>query len=900
MATNLPPPGSADVLYVVDLSGYVFRAYHAIAPLSSPSGEPTHATYGTTSMLNRMLADRSPVLLAVAMDSKTPSFRKAIDPAYKANRPPPPEDLSIQMTRCREIVEALGIDVWQNDEFEADDLIATGVRLALAEGLRVVIVSADKDLMQLVGGSVVMWDTMRNKVYGPPEVQEKFGVPPHQMRDLLALTGDTSDNIKGVPSVGPKTAAKLLAQFDTLEGVLANVDAVKGKLKENLTAHRESAVLSQRLVTLRDDVEMTFDRDALAYQERMDAPRLAATYSELGFTRWLETLQREQLVLAAKARDTRYEAVLDRVTLERVVEGCRQAGRFAIDTETDSTVAMRAALVGVSLSFAADEAYYVPIGHMYLGAPKQLPLEMVREVVGPLLSDPSVGKVGHHLKYDETVLRRHGFPVMVGILADTMIESYLLDPEATHRLKDLAKRELGVEMTTFEQATGQKTSADVSFGAVPMERAVPYAAADADLTLQLHEKQWPLIVERGLESLLTDVEVPLSQVLVDTEMNGVLVEVEQLAALGARMQEQMTALEAKAKEEAGRDFNVGSPRQLETILFDELKLPVIKKTKTARSTDAGVLEALADAHPLVSTILELRQLAKLKSTYVDTLPTLVHPETGRIHTQFNQGVAATGRLSSSDPNLQNIPIRTEEGRLIRRAFIAPPGYVILSADYSQIELRVLAHLAHDEVLIDSFRRGEDVHTRTAMEIFGVGADEVTSERRRQAKTINFGVIYGMGELALAKRLGIQRQEAAQFIQTYFERYEGVRRFMDETLETARKGQAVRTILGRYRYLPDLRSANRQLRAQAERIAGNTPIQGSAADLLKLAMVRLRAPVVPGARMILTVHDELVFEIPEDHVDEAKQRVKEAMEGVMQLDVPLVVDAGTGKNWAEAH
>ena len=898
--TTLPPVGATDALYIVDLSGYVFRAYHAIAPLSSPTGEPSHATYGTITMLNRLIDERKPTLMAVAMDSKGPSFRKQIDNAYKANRPPPPEDLSIQMQRVRGLVSLLGLTVWKQDGFEADDLIASGVKRACSEGLRVVIISADKDLMQLVGASVVMWDTMRNKVYGPAEVREKFGVFPDKMRDLLAMTGDSSDNVMGIPSVGPKTAAKLLDQYGSIEGVYEGIDEIKGKLRENLVEHRASAELARLLVTLRDDLDVSFERSALDFHARTDWKGLEAAYVELGFSRMLEAMRPQMEIDFDQPQADDYRLVLEEADLRSAVQACHEAGLMGLDTETDSTDAMRARLVGISLSCRPHEGWYIPVGHAYLGVPSQLDIDRVREILNPLLISSEVRKVGHHVKFDETVLRRHGFGPMQAVASDTMIESYLLDPEASHGLKEVAKRELHVEMMTYEQVVGGKGSKAVTFDKVPLERASRYACADADLSLQLHHLQRDRIERQGMSDLLTQVEIPLISVLIDMESAGVLIDVIQLEQLGSMLQERMKELEATAKQQAGRDFNVGSPRQLETILFDELGLPVKKRTKSARSTDASVLEALVDMHPLVGTILALRQLSKLQSTYVETLPKLVHPTTGRIHTRFNQSVAATGRLSSSDPNLQNIPVRTQEGLAIRRAFIAPQGYTLLSADYSQIELRVLAHLSKDPVLIDAFRNHEDIHSRTAMEIFGVSSQQVTAEQRRQAKTINFGVIYGMGEVALSKKLGIERGEARQFIDRYFSRYEGVRRFMDSTLEAARQGQAVETILGRRRYLPDLRSSNRVLRAQAERIAGNTPSQGSAADLLKLAMVRLAAPVVPGARMILTVHDELIFEVPENHVEEAENRVRQAMESVMDLDVPLLVDVGVGPSWADAH
>ncbi len=896
--TALPPAGSPRTLFVIDLSGYVFRAYHAVAPLSSPSGEPTHATFGTVNMLNKLIDTQKPVLLAAAMDSKVPSFRKEIDPQYKANRPPPPEDLSVQMSRCRDLVEAHGIAIWQQDGLEADDLIASGVKLARARGLSVVVVSADKDLMQLVTDDVVLWDTARDKVYGPAEVQAKFGVPPAQLRDLLALTGDSSDNVKGVPSVGPKTAAKLLQDFGDVDQLFANLDKVeRAKLRETLESHRDDAYLSRRLVTLRDDVPMAFDEKALTYGGRADRDRLLSLYAALGFTRLHEALR--QQAPRASAR-TSYSTVVTEDALRDAVLRCARSSGFGIDTETNSTDAMRARLVGLSLSPAEGEAYYVPLGHDYLGVPAQLSIDRVREELAPLLSAEAPAKFGHNLKFDEIVLRRHGFPAFRGVGSDTMIASYLLDPEETHGLKDLARRELGIAMTTYQDVVTKTKGAEQSFASVELDKASPYACTDADMTLRLARHLAARIDERGLRSLHDDVELPLSSVLIDMEMTGVLVDTGRLAQLGRTVEAQMLELEALAKKQAGRDFNVNSPRQLESILFDELKLRVVKRTKTSRSTDASVLEALADEHELVGTILEHRQLSKLKGTYIDALPRLVHPQTGRIHTQFNQTVAATGRLSSSDPNLQNIPVRTELGRSIREAFIAPAGCRIVSADYSQIELRVLAHLSNDPGLVAAFTEGDDVHLRTAMQLFGVDRGQVTDDQRRRAKTINFGVIYGMGEMALAKRLGISRDEAATFIATYFERYQGVRAFMDRTLQEARQTQMVTTLLGRPRHLPDLRSQNPQLRAQAERIAGNTPIQGTAADILKLAMVALREPVVPGARMVLTVHDELVFEVPEDRVEEASSRIREAMQGVMNLRVPLIVDVGVGASWAEAH
>jgi DNA polymerase-1 len=923
MPATLPPPGAPDVLYLVDLSGYVFRAYHAIAPLSSSKGEPTHAVMGTVSMLQKVVADRKPHSLAVAMDSKGPTFRHELDARYKANRPPPPPDLSQQMMRCEQIVRAYNIPVFQKNGLEADDFIAAVTARALADGLSVVIVSADKDLMQLVHDGdtrVVLWDSMRDRVFGPDEVKEKFGVLPSKVRDFLALTGDTSDNVPGVPSVGPKTASDLLNQYGSLEGVYAHVDEIKrAKLREALKEHETDARLSQKLVTLAGDAPIEWNKAQLVYGGA-DVPTLRALFEELELTRMLAVLDAlgsggspvaistsgaapaasAVPVVAVEAKRSAV-LVLEEDELRKLVAEAKTKGVVALDTETTSTDPMRAVMVGMSLATKAGEGFYIPVGHRYLGAPKQLSIDVVRGIVGPLLADASVKKVAHHLKYDEIILRRNGMPIG-GDVFDTMIASYLLDPETTNGLKDVARRELGVTMTTYDQVTSKQRGSQLAFDEVPLDRATDYAAADADLSFALYERYAPRVDEEGLGKLLRDVEIPLSRVLCEMEMHGVLVDVPLLEVLSKQVAEDLVRLEAKAKEIAGRDFSVRSRDQLETILFDELKLPVVKKTpKGGRSTDAEVLEALADKHALPKQILEFRELDKLKGTYLDALPTFVNPTTGRIHTSFNQVTAATGRLASLDPNLQNIPIRSEIGKKIRGAFIAPPGQVIVSADYSQIELRVLAHLSQDPELLDAFRNGEDVHARTARLIFDKGNDAVTSDERRAAKTINFGVIYGMGDSALAKQIGVSRDEAARFIEAYFTRYAGVRTFMERTVEAARQGEAVRTILGRRRFLPNLHSSNRALRFEAERVAKNTPIQGTAADILKLAMLALgRAPVVEGAYMILTVHDELVFEIPEAKTKEAEGLIREAMSGAMKLDVPLVVDVGHGKSWAEAH
>ncbi|WP_437854981.1 DNA polymerase I [Sorangium sp. So ce363] len=895
--TALPPAGAPDVLYLVDLSGYVFRAYHAISPLSSPSGEPTHATYGTVAMLTKLVDERKPAYLGVAMDSPGKTFRDELDPRYKAHRPPPPPDLGVQMSRCREIVEAYRIPIFIQEGLEADDLVAVAVARAKERGLRVVIASSDKDLMQLVDGEQVMlWDAMRDKVYGNPEVVAKFGVPPEQVRDLLALVGDTSDNVPGVPGVGLKTAAELLAQFGSLSAIYERIGEVKKpRIRESLQQNEADARLSQKLVTLDGGAPVSLDLETLRYGGA-DTGRLRELFTELGFSRFLKAVRAPE----PTARAATYRVLTTREELEAFAKSARAAGRLALDVLATSREPMSAHVCGVALACEPGQAVYVPLGHRYLGAPAQLSMSDIDAVMGPLLADPELPKVGHDVKFCEVILLRHRIG-LVGVSFDTMLASYLLDPEGKNQLHELAERELGAKMQTLDEvAPKRRGQAQRALDEIELGEASSYGAAFADVALSLTDRLRPRLRAEKLEDLLVQIELPLSAVLAEMELTGVLVDPQALAQLGAQMTTELAALEQKAREIVGHDINLASPKQLEAVLFDELKLRSQRKTKTGRSTDADVLEALSEEHPFPGVVLEHRAIAKLKGTYVDALPRLVHPGTGRIHTRWGQAVAATGRLSSQDPNLQNIPIRTELGRMIRRAFVAPPGSVIVSADYSQIELRVLAHLSKDPVLVDAFRTGQDVHVRTAMEIFGVDQAGVTAEMRRRSKTINFGVIYGMGESALAKRLDISRAEAARFIDAYFARYRGVHEFMEGTMAEAKRSESVRTLLGRRRLLPDLRSSDRMRRAQAERIAQNTPIQGTAADLLKLAMVRVPRPVVPGARMVLTVHDELAFEVPAAAVDEAKAKVREAMESVFPLDVPLVVDVGHGPTWADAH
>ena len=919
MVSRLFEPGARDVLYVVDVSGYVFRAYHAITPLTSPTtGEPTHAVYGTVIMLERLLKQCEPALLAVAMDSGKQTFRRELYPEYKAHRPEAPPDLRHQLVRVEQVLAALSVPIFVQPGVEADDLIASMVAEARRRGLRVVIVSADKDLMPLVGADVVLWDTMRDKVWGPPEVVERFGVQVSQLRDLLALTGDSSDNIPGVPSVGPKTAQQLLADYGDVAGIYANLAQIKRqKLRETLEQHREQAFLSQRLVTLRDDCEITFDTEAMTRPER-DLLALRALYAELGFTRQLaaldERLARNAERAAASPGDdaarpdesapppapaitTQLVTTLD--ALATVLSDARQSGRLAVLPAVQA-VGNQAHLVGVAFSTGQGSAHYLPLGHRYVGAPVQLGRAEVTAALAAGL--PRVVLAGHDVKAARVALETGLGPCLSpgSFGFDTLLASYLIDPEAPNTLAELAERELSLALPNVETLTKRKRGQSTPLDEVDATELGALLGAEAAAVMRLWPRLEGELVQNGLNELYSTLELPLSELLAELERRGVLVDVSLLGRLGGQIDLSLQAFEREAQTIVGRPFNVHSPRQLETLLFDELKLKPLKRTKTSRSTDAATLEALVDEHPLPSVVLEIRKLSKLKSTYIEALPGLMNPGTGRIHTRWGQAVAATGRLSSSDPNLQNIPIRTDLGREIRSAFVAPPGCQLVSADYSQIELRVLAHLSKDPVLTQSFLAAEDVHMRTAMEIFGLSRADVTAEHRRRAKAVNFGVIYGQGEQGLSKSLGIPRSEAGQFIAAYFRRYEGVRAFMDATLEQARKTGTVRTLLGRLRRVADIKSNHYGRRAAAERIAMNTPIQGTAADLLKLAMLKLGEPVTPGCRMVLTVHDELVFEVPEAELPVALPAIKDRMETIYSLDVPLVVDVGHGRAWDLAH
>lgn len=896
MSAKLPPAHDPNALYVVDFSGYVFRAYHAIPQLTNSKGMPTNAIYGVTAMMQKLVDVQKPALLAVALDSKTKSFRHEMYAEYKATRPPTPPDLKKQVERLREVIEAYAIPVFQQDGVEADDLIASVTKKARRMGLSVVIVSADKDLLQLVGDGVVMFDSMRDKVFGVDETREKMLVAPNQVRDLLALMGDSSDNVPGVPSVGPKTAAQLLNDYGTLEGVYANIDAIKKKgLHDKLVAHKEDALLSQRLVTLRDDMEVEIDVSKLEYGGA-DRARLRALFTEFEFNRLLAQLgddvpkAKPVPKAAPRSADTQPSNLRDALS---------DAGHFAMVPEVD---ARDGGLVGLAFAWGDGNAEYVPLGHLYLGAPKQADRKEFLESLRDVFENGEIRKDVADAKRDENILEQCGIALR-GTEFDSMLASYLLDPElGNHTLSEVLLGEVGVEVEAYDVLTEKQRGSQKALSEVTVERLRTHAETAAAGLLRAAVNMRTRLESEGLAKLLTDMELPLAHVLAKMERTGVLLDVAHMSALSRQVTEELATIEKKVREIIGRDINLGSPKQLEAVLFDELNLRVVKRTKTGRSTDHEVLEELAAEHPLPEAILEHRALSKLKSTYLETLPKAVD-KNGRIHTRYNQAVAATGRLSSSDPNLQNIPIRSEIGRSIRDAFVAEPGWQMMSSDYSQIELRVLAHLSHDPELVEAFTTGEDVHVRTARALFGVPTEGVTKEMRGRAKTVNFAVIYGQTEFALARNLRIDRKEAAHYISAFFERYSGVKRFLDQIIEDARNSGSVRTLLGRKRVINDLTSSNRGLRMAAERMARNAPIQGTSADIIKMAMINIDRELTAEdlrARMLLTVHDELVFEVPAAERDLVGPLVKAAMENVIKLDVPLVVEQGWGPSWGKAH
>ncbi|MBW1646005.1 MAG: DNA polymerase I [Deltaproteobacteria bacterium] len=888
---------TAKKIYLIDGSSLIYRAYHALPPLTTSSGQPTNAVYGFANMILKLLADEQPEHVVVVMDAKGPTWRHRLYPAYKATRPPMPPDLVQQLPYFRRLLEALRIPVLVRENYEADDLIATLTRQARAAGYQVVIVSGDKDLMSLVGDGVVMVDTLKEKTYTPEEVAARHGVTGERLLDMLALAGDKSDNVPGVPGIGPKSAVKLLQEYGSLDNILTRADDIKRTgWREKITANREQARLSRTLVTMDDRVPLEFDPQTLRRGEA-DKEKLQALLHELEFYSLAKKLVGQKPI----SREG-YRLVLDRELLTEIAARLRQAGSFAIDTETTARQPMAAQLVGISLCCDADEAWYIPVAHRETGEAVQLDLAVVKEILGPVLAEAGIGKWGHNIKYDYIVLEEAGLP-LAGIEFDTMVASYVLNPgRHSHSLAAVAQEILQHTPTEFKDVVGRGRQA-VTFDQVDLDTARDYACEDAHLTFLLQRELAPRLAAAGLESLFQDLEMPLVLVLARMEMAGVKIDSDLLQSLSREYEAKLAAMEVEIHSLAGVEFNINSPKQLAAVLFERLNLPVLKKTKTGPSTNVEVLNELAAHHPLPAKILAYRSLAKLKSTYLDALPKLVNPKTGRVHTSYNQTVAATGRLSSSDPNLQNIPIRGEDGANIRRAFIAEGENLLLSADYSQVELRILAHLSGDPELLKAFERGDDIHALTAARIFNVLPLMVTDAMRREAKVVNFGVLYGMSPFGLARELHIDRETAKAYIDNYFATYRRVKDYFAGLVAAAEKKGYVETMLGRRRYLPEIRSRNPHQREMARRMAVNSPIQGSAADLIKLAMIRLDEQLRREgwqARMIMQVHDELVFEVPPAEAEPLREIVRRQMTGVVELRVPLVVEIGVGRNWLEAH
>ncbi|MBI2345679.1 MAG: DNA polymerase I, partial [Deltaproteobacteria bacterium] len=881
-----------------------FRAYYAIRGLSTSKGFPTNAIYGFTTMLWKLIKERRPTHLAVVFDSKEPSFREELYPEYKANRAEPPGDLVPQFPYFRKVVAAMRLPHFEMPGFEADDIIGTLAVKMAAGGRDVVIVTGDKDFMQLVGDRVTLVDTMKEKATDAAGVAERFGVAPSLVTDVMGLAGDAVDNVPGIPGIGEKTAIKLIRQLGSLERVLASPDKIGGKLAEKISRHAEEARLAKRLVTIHTNVpiEKVYGKggdgeEALRYAGP-DQEALRGLFKELEFTRLLQ-----ELAPHASLSRAAYRCVLIEADLQELVAQIRKAGVCAIDTETTSLDPMQAGLVGISLAWAPGQAAYLPLKHDYLGAPEQLPPPVVQALLSPIMADPAIRKYAQNAKFDLPIFARAGMSVK-GLICDTMIASYVLNPAGAHGLDAMAQQFLDHTMISYKSVVGTGKGAKKDFSEVPVEQAAEYSAEDADVTFQLAEKFLPMLkAEPGLWDLFQTIEMPLLCVLLEMEMTGVLVDADRLRELKLEFTARLQKLEARIYEAAGMEFNINSTQQLGEILFGKFQLPGGRRTKTGYSTDADVLEGLANRHPLPSLVLEYRSLGKLQSTYIVALLKLINPVTGRIHTSFNQGVAETGRLSSSEPNLQNIPARTEEGRRIREAFVAEAGRLLLSADYSQIELRILAHMSGDSTLREAFERQVDVHAETAATLFGGHPGGVTPKQRAAGKTVNFAVIYGQTPYGLSQGLGIPVEEAKQYIDQYFTKYDGVAAYHEQALSRARERGYVETIAKRRRYFPELQSQNAGVRANAERMAFNTIIQGSAADIIKIAMIRIAERLRNeglATKMLLQVHDELVFEVPEVELSAARALVTEAMEQVMALSVSLKVDIGTGPNWTSCH
>ena len=907
-------------LILVDGSSYLYRAYHALPPLTTSSGIPTGAVKGVIAMMRRMLKDFPQSTVVVVFDAKGKTFRDELYGEYKSHRPPMPDDLRQQIEPIHQIIQAMGLPLLIVDGVEADDVIGTLAVQAAAQQQDVVISTGDKDMAQLVGEHVTLVNTMTETNMDRQGVIDKFGVPPELIIDYLALIGDKSDNIPGVPGVGEKTALGMLQGIGGLDAIYADLEKIRElgfrgakTMPEKMDEHRDLADLSYQLATIKTDVSLDETIESLAHGE-VDNEALLDWFRKLELKTWTEELltqseggdESRPLISeqVTEKVDKDYQVIYTEVELDHWLEKLAQAELFAFDTETTSLDYMQAKIVGLSFAITPHQAAYVPLGHDYLGAPEQLDCELVLEKFKPLLEDASVAKLGQNLKYDMSVLANYGIS-LAGIKFDTMLESYVADSTGTrHDMDSLALKYLGEKTIHFEDVAG-KGAKQLTFNQIAIEDAAPYAAEDADITLRLHQVLWPKVQEsKGLERVFNEVEIPLVPVLSKVERNGAIVSANLLHKQTQELGDRLKEIEQQAYDLAGEEFNLASPKQLGHILFEKLNIPVLKKTaKGAPSTKEEVLQELALDYPLPKILLEHRTLSKLKSTYTDKLPTMINPSTGRIHTSYHQAVTATGRLSSSDPNLQNIPIRTAEGRRVRQAFIAPQGWKIVAADYSQIELRIMAHLSGDKGLTEAFAQGLDVHKATAAEVFGVELDTVSTEQRRSAKAINFGLIYGMSAFGLGRQLHIGRNQAQEYIDLYFERYPGVQAYMDNIRSSAAENGFVETLYGRRLYLPEINSSNGMRRQAAERTAINAPMQGTAADIIKLAMIDVDnwlSDEKLQSQMIMQVHDELVLEVPENELDKVIAGLRSRMAGAVELDVPLLVDVGVGDNWDEAH
>lgn len=881
-------------LYLIDGNSYIYRAYYAIRNLSASDGTPTNAVFGFTNMVLKLLKEKKPDYFGIVFDSPGKTQRHEIYEEYKSHRPGMPEDLIPQVPVIKEIISAFNITTIEKEGYEADDILGIIARNAEAQGIDVYIATGDKDMCQIVGPKVRLCDTMKDKVTEEKDVIERYGVKPPQFPEILALMGDASDNIPGAPGIGEKTAVKLLKEFGSLKNLIENHENIKNARARNAVAENiDNIKLSRELATL--DLDIPLDVSTKDFEVREpDWNRLREYFRKFEFTSLMKQIQQK----GAVEDKTEYITILDKKTFENTLASI--ADDITIDTETTSESPMKAELVGISFAATPEKAYYLPFAHSYEGVPEQLPKEYIIEKMKAVLEDPEIAKTGHNIKYDLIVLRNQNIN-MQGIGFDTMIASYLLNPnKSNHNLTDLSMEHLGLKKLSFKDLVGRDRK---DFSEVPIDEAARYSGEDAAATLKLKEYFGPEMIKEDLEELFRDIEVPLIEVLADMEIAGIKIDSKLMNKFSDTMEKELASIEQRIYFIAGEEFNINSPKQLQEILFEKLGLKPLKKTKTGYSTNIDVLEELALQHELPKEIIEYRGLSKLRNTYVDTLPRLVNPETGRVHTSFNQTVTATGRLSSSEPNLQNIPIRGKWGKKIRKAFITEPGNILLSSDYSQIELRIFAHLSEDKELVKTFKNDGDIHTMTASGLFGAKPADVTEEMRRAAKTVNFGIIYGISPYGLSRQLGIPVDEAKQYIDTYFGRFSGVREYIDSLISGAKKQGFVTTIFGRKRAVPELRSSNRNTRQFGERLATNTPVQGSAADIIKVSMLNIRRRLKKEnlrTRMILQVHDELLFELPEAEKDAAVKLVRQEMENVIVLSVPLKVEIGTGKNWAEAH